>query len=218
MTTDLKVAVRDSRQRTRIWDARSGRLIEELEPGGEDCDSLGVASPDGRWEAVNWPRCVAVHDTRTGKIATRTSLDWPFQVWSWSPDGRRLLLMTKGVWKGSDFLWVWSPFEGEEPRKLDTYYSDMSFSITGAAWSPDGRTIVSAAHWGLGFFDADSRALLARHSERTRVSSVAWSSRGILALKRSDAGVRLVRPRGRFPSEEEIESVGVLFSSFQQTR
>lgn len=212
MTTDLKVAARDSRLRTRIWDARSGRLIEDRKDSWESGEPLGLASPDGRWEAVDWPGCLAIHDARTGKIAFRTRVDLPGLIWSWSPDGRRLLVRTTGVWKASDGLWIWSPFDGEEPRILDSYFSDMHFSLTGAAWSPDSRTVVSAAEWGLGFFDARSGNLLVRYEERPRITSVAWSSRGVLALKFLRGRIRLITPADRFPTKEHVARGGAQVS------
>lgn len=204
---------RDSRGAVRFWNARNGKLVREEGESDLDCGSLGTPSPDGRWEASTWRNCIAVHDARTGQIVAQTGLDWRYTAWAWSPDGTRLLLHSEGVWKGSDFLWVWSPFQGGEPERVDTFYSDMHYGLSGAAWSPDGEVIVSAADWGLGFFHARTRTLLFRHTESPQIRAIAWSSRGLLALRPGPDHIRFLRTSGRVPIREEIQSGGVVVAA-----
>jgi WD40 repeat protein len=145
-----------------LWDAESGQKLRtfDLDSGNS---SLVALSPDGRfllgaiagdlnketdradpWSAIVW-------DVESGqKLRTFAIGSGRYVAAAFSPDGRSLLIAAEGEWSketnrsgpGSIVLW-----DVESGQKLRTY--DVgSGGRTAAAFSPDGRRILTAAGSG----------------------------------------------------------------------
>jgi TolB protein len=113
-----------------------------------------VASPDSRRIAYRVDDGsglggVAVVEVRSGR--SRSVTEWPTSAFHWSPDGRRLLLMT--MEEGDDpTTHAWSIWDGKVAKRVGstfvpnpTYLRDYipffgQFAQTMSLWSPDGRS------------------------------------------------------------------------------
>lgn len=124
--------------RYRFFDLDSGRPIgDAFELPGPDLYS--VFSPDGQRLAL-WVEegPVTVVDTRTGRIMS-ASIRHPEgpQLAQWNPDGRRILTVGE-----SDEARVW---DAETGRELLTPLRTAGSRLVRAAWSADGRFVVTVS-------------------------------------------------------------------------
>lgn len=164
--------------RTRIWDARTGRLVRTLE-GHRDLaissNSAGIAdvawSPDGRllvtagyedfrvWDTNTWRQIQTLGPGKRGRVATRVA---------WLFDSK---IVVGGHSSGSVRIWR---IGTEEPIRE---FGDELDDVWDLAVSPDGN--VFATGWydqSIRLWDTSSgepRATLQGHSGR--VVSLAWS-------------------------------------------
>jgi len=135
-------------QPSRLWDVETGNLLQELlEPPGE---VRGIAfSPDGRL-AVSGSYRASTPTVRIWNLADKskkreipTPTGAPFSAVAFSPDGRQLLATTYG--NGDVFIWDVEA-EDRPPVRLD---KPSKQHILCAAFSPDGRHVISGGHDGL---------------------------------------------------------------------
>jgi len=127
-----------------VWDVKNGTLVHRFEPDfsdTEDPDAYGVLfSPDERegilaadnGEIINY-------DLETGDEIARIHLRQGIYAVAWSPDGRRL-----GVITADTLVVIIDPDTGIVQRR----FGGHTASANGLAFAPDGRTLYSAGQDG----------------------------------------------------------------------
>ena len=180
----------------------NGRTVAKLRLGGFGSDYYPpLWAPDGRLLAVSvifetdksyaeWVEVVTADGRTPGRKITpnRESAS----ALSWSPDGRRLLMI--GM-EGRRYVWFTVRPDGSERHVLITAPPTNAHD-----WSPDSSTIAYASHGGVFGVPAVGGAprrlaVLRSRGKQLRSVSVAWSSNGVLAF--SDlAGVYTARSDG----------------------
>lgn len=162
----------------RIWDARTGKLLQAIKTGKAPIRGLSF-SPDGKRLAT-----ASVHfgskmtggvffwDPSTGaEIGTLAGAEDSYFDVDFSPDGRRIA--TAGA-AGSVRLWDAASLE--EIVKLGDHGGSHAFSV---AYAPDGRRIVSGGRDGtVRIFDANTHAEVRVVTGLGDVRSVAFSPDG----------------------------------------
>jgi RNA polymerase sigma factor (sigma-70 family) len=150
----------------RLWDVASGRELFP-DPPGHSASVNGVAySPDGKLLiSAGENRQVWLWDTASGKPVRQIRVASARGV-AWSPDGGRFALMSSSY----KDIHVCDVASGKELFRLP--HGDV-WGVNGLAYSPDGKTIVSAS-WtvkgkhevicNLNFWDASTGRLRHRSS------------------------------------------------------
>jgi WD40 repeat protein/tRNA A-37 threonylcarbamoyl transferase component Bud32 len=132
---DGKRLFTESDGRIHVWDARSGRPVQDLEVHPSGIASIGV-SPDGRRLAVaNWQGCqVKVFDWAGDKLAEVRTLDHrqPTTAAVYSPDGKFLASSD-----GTGFK-LWDARTLREVREVKALALQLAFA-------PDSRTLFAAS-------------------------------------------------------------------------
>lgn len=159
---------------TRIWDADTGNLLQELAEGPE-CAWSVTWSPDGATLASGTSGSVSLWDAASGsRVEIKKSGPGARDV-AWSPDEETLAFGTV-----DNTLELWTPDE----RKWRNLQSPPG-QVRRIAWSPDGRSLACA------FSDNTVRIWVVQASaiEMTRLAfdstlyDVAWSPDGeVLAV------------------------------------
>jgi len=125
-----------------LWDFRTGKLLNTLEPGSF-INALEW-SPDGNKIATAGDKA-RVWDAVTGETLLVLAHDAPAEVISavWSPDGARLLTTggSDDVGAEDTSVRVWDASTGEELLVIRGHTGQ----VTLGTWSPDGRRIVSTS-------------------------------------------------------------------------
>jgi WD40 repeat protein len=173
----------------RIWDAKTGRLVAALE-GHEGPISSLAFSPDGRLMSGSGDGTIRIWDLTTNRLSRllpKAGASGSGNV-AVSPDGTLLLFTSGGD------LRLWDAVSGEP---LGGPLEGHDKGVTSAAFSPDGRYIVSGSGDGtLRVWDTKSRRSigtpLAGHQKG--VTSVAFSPDGMRLLSGSDDGTVRVWP------------------------
>jgi WD40 repeat protein len=135
------VAVGGVHSVVRLWDLPSGRELFTDDDQGHDAQVNAVAfSPDGKLLASGGEnRQLWIWDVASAN-PLRQFRDAHVSSVSWSPDGRRLVL-AGGARFRNKVLRVCDAADGKELLRLSP--GDVEYDI-GAAFTPDGKTIISA--------------------------------------------------------------------------
>jgi WD40 repeat protein len=176
-------------QETRVWDARTGKVVSASAPWIVPVDrSVRAASPDGDRVALPHGDEVQLYDTKTGAlIAALASHQGYADALAWSPDGKRLAA-------SGEFgkVTLWDVETSTETAALEGHRG-LVFSLS---WSPDGARLASAGEdrmvrvWNTRT-GANVATLIA--PMRT-IWSVAWSPDGSRLAAFSDNGLLRVWP------------------------
>ncbi|QNP68600.1 WD40 repeat domain-containing protein [Streptomyces roseirectus] len=128
----------------RLWDARTGRVRDDLDAMGVDPDTRLAFSPDSRTLAATAGGIVWMWDTATGDsqlswstgMGTITSHDGFLMGLAFTPDGRTL------VTAGSDrAAWLWDVPTG----RLRTVFTGHDAAVMAIGLTRDGRTLATAS-------------------------------------------------------------------------
>jgi WD40 repeat protein len=135
-------------------------------------------SPDGSRIAL--PGVVLDTGTWTARASLALDDGHSSDAIAFSPDGTRIAGGSRpraGGQVGCICLVVWDPTTGEQVLALDAPGSDgYRAYISGVAWRPDGRRVLTTAWWGpTGVFDLAAKKLAL---ELPRAASAAWSPDG----------------------------------------
>jgi WD40 repeat protein len=121
----------------RLWDWRSGRQIGEPMIGHQNPVMSAAFSRDGSRLYSRSAESIWIWDTTTRRaIATIGSPDKPYFVnaMAISPDGKRVAAGFTGI----------QQWDADNGKAIGTTMTGHTESITGLAYSPDGRYLVSA--------------------------------------------------------------------------
>jgi dipeptidyl aminopeptidase/acylaminoacyl peptidase len=167
-----KIAVGGPDVRVRIWDTKSGKVVDTFSTPASDVFSTRW-SPDGTRIACTgwgWALVWEVSTGKTVKCASRTINDLRMWGLAWSPSGDRVATC------GDDSkLTVWDPASGRvltETRSVAGMHD--------LCWSPDGRQIASTGWDGLArVWDAGTgQEVLTLRGHAASLHSVGWSPDG----------------------------------------
>jgi WD40 repeat protein len=115
----------------RIWDARTGRQLLALPPGGGPGES-GAWSPDDKEVLTESGLGARVWDASTGKLLRTLQTGAPVTELKFTPDGTRLAIGTLDEQTWSTRIWDWPA--GVERLKL----AEGGLRV---AFSPDGKLL-----------------------------------------------------------------------------
>jgi Tol biopolymer transport system component len=119
-----------------VWVDRHGRM--ELLMDLRRAFSSVVLSPEGNRLAVTIAAPndqVWLYDLAR-RTLTRLTSAGSNHVWSWTPDGKRVVV--SGDWPGVSWQLYWQPVDGSSPAER---LADSS-EAWGGSWSPDGKLLV----------------------------------------------------------------------------
>ena len=157
---------------TKLWDAKTGRLVRTVQRSGSLGFGHPVFSPDGRYVLATEEAAIKLWDVETGELVRafedQSSDFFPVAI---SRDGRRLV---SGTWDSSDTkLKLWDVESGQYLRDL---VGNMK-SATSIAISTDARLVASGSKDKVfRVWDAQTGQLLHTSQEQEgSVLSVAFS-------------------------------------------
>jgi WD40 repeat protein len=182
----------------RIWAAATGHPVRTLTGNTQDVESVAW-SPDGsKIASSDSESTIRIWDATTGDTirTIHTDVATPLSV-AWSPDGSKIAA-------GSIYnvVGIWDANTGDRIRLM----SGHAAPVVSVAWSPDGSRLVSASDDGtvrvwnvadgstdvawapnevVAPADLDAGTLWLQQEW-----SVAWSSRGVIAVGDSDGRIR----------------------------
>jgi WD40 repeat protein/tetratricopeptide (TPR) repeat protein len=152
----------------RVWDAVTGQAITPPMRAEGIAAQVGICqfSPDGRWVATCGGDGARIWDGVTGRLLKQFS---KHSCASFSADGRRLVTWGEAMVNGALTAQVWAvsgagAFQGSVPGANCQPLSPPlrhAAALSGAAFSPDGRRVVTASNGTAQVWDAATGARLA---------------------------------------------------------
>jgi small GTP-binding protein len=170
----------------RIWDARSGACVHNLQEHTErDCSVAW--SPDGqRLASASYDKTIRLWDAASGDhLQTLIGHSGPVYSVAWAPDGQRLASASD-----DNTVRLWDTVIGKHLHTLEGHNND----VNSVAWAPDGQRLASASDdRTLRLWEASSGKHLHTLEGHTHsVYSVAWAPDGRrLASASHDNTIRL---------------------------
>jgi WD40 repeat protein/serine/threonine protein kinase len=162
----------------KVWDLRSGKVIQTLRGHGAYVFSVAFRPPDGRYLAsASADRTIRLWDLKTGQEVFKVAghrgeyTGMPHAV-AFSPEGRHLIA---GSEDGSAV--IWDAADGTEVHRLSEKHEII---MVCAAFSPDGRLLVTGS-WGgvLRIWDARTYELLHKiEGHEHRISAAVFHPEG----------------------------------------
>jgi WD40 repeat protein len=128
----------------RLWEPATGKLLREIDGRFWTCGSM-LFSPDDKVLAVQGEKTISLLDPATGKLLHHLRVEPLTRVFAFSPDGKLLVTTgpSSGGKAGGNFsVSLWNTATGREIAVLRGH----EYVIHGAAFTPDGRTLVSACY------------------------------------------------------------------------
>lgn len=203
--SDGKRIVSGSDSGITIWDAESGRALVRLKQRRDTATDQTLLARHPY--TFNEKRC---HITRIARICDhwRIVSGTPERITVWEVDENQVLgkkekatpgcegivfaenLFKAASWSGEEILWVWNLWKGKEPVYLRAHTS----SVTSAAFSPNGKQIVSGSSDGSAriWNVENGDMLLCLRGHEGGVYSVAYSPTGQrIVTGSSDCTVRI---------------------------
>jgi serine/threonine protein kinase/Tol biopolymer transport system component len=110
---------------------------------------------------------------------------------TFSPDGKRISFMRDDTAASGEDQLIVVNADGTDERKLTSRKGDIFFSYGGPAWSPDGKTIVSASGSYKGGFHLSVIAVDADTGEQRELTTQKWESTGRVAWLADGSGMIL---------------------------
>jgi RNA polymerase sigma factor (sigma-70 family) len=128
----------------RLWEPTTGKLLREIDGRFWTCGSL-LFSPDDKVLAVQGERTIFLLDPATGNTLHQLPVQALSPVFAFSPDGK--LLATGGPLSDAKVGTNWSVslWDTATGRQI-TILSGHNHKIHSAAFTPDGRTLVTACY------------------------------------------------------------------------
>jgi WD40 repeat protein len=180
-----------ARDREQLWDAATGQFLHRFGP--EDIIAQALWAPDGRrayllgknggqiWDAMESKLLASLE----GESMTRAAV---------SPDGKRLVGYYHYFDKNRLEAVVWDADTGKKTASLKGHEQE----VTAAAFSPDGRVVVTASADGtVRIWDAATgKQKQALHIHTAQVRSVAYSPDGRRLVTSSDDGTARIWSSG----------------------
>jgi RNA polymerase sigma factor (sigma-70 family) len=128
----------------RLWEPTTGKLLREIDGRFWSPVSM-LFSPDDKVLAVQGERAIFLLNPATGKLLRQLSVEVLSPVFAFSPDGK--LLATGGPLSEAKVSTNWSVslWDTATGRQI-TNLRGHNYKIHSAAFTPDGRTLVTACY------------------------------------------------------------------------
>lgn len=130
----------------RLWEPATGRLIREIDGRFWTTGSL-LFSPDDKVLAVQGYESISLLDSATGKLLHHLRVEQLSRVFAFSPDGKLLATTgpASGPKKGDGGNYSVSLWDTATGRQVSVFRGH-GHVIHSAAFTPDGRTLVTACY------------------------------------------------------------------------
>jgi WD40 repeat protein len=153
-----------------VWDVQCGKKLRSLEGHSAPISFLQF-TPAGRLLSGSGDGTMRLWDLETGKglrtyreceVAYSGSQDPQKFIVACSPSGFVALSWKAGCWGQEGILQLWGVETGEAIRKLQGHVGPINC----AAFSPDGRRVLTGSGYGHGFPDSATSAEMEDHTMR----------------------------------------------------
>ena len=153
---DSKMIATSNFDRTiNLLDVRTGKLLHTLTGHTERIRTM-VFSPDGKTLATGWD-AICLWDVDTGKhIRTHINHARPVRSVAFSPDGKTIAMPATD--KSINTITLWDVDNGKALRSLIDNQAIPNWMgyVHSMAFSPDGKTIVTAGVFAIHLWDVDT--------------------------------------------------------------
>jgi sugar lactone lactonase YvrE len=128
----------------RLWDPATGKLLREIDGRFWTTGSM-LFSPDDKVLAVQAEKAIYLLDPATGKLLHRLAGEGLSRVFAFSPDGKLLATTGPSSNAKTDGNYSVSLLETATGRQI-AVLRGHHYLIHSAAFTPDGRTLVTACY------------------------------------------------------------------------